>query len=544
MSHLIAPFLKEIMKLLELLSLDPSMSQILSPLLCDTLFWTLERVVKTYFFPKSDYYERLDASYGEFSGERGIQYVEHLIQKTRVNARLWNADEDALTEMLHLLKALIANATVSNYSSSSVEFEGLLGELLQGMDTMPSSIHPKIIELIVSFASSLPSDSSSAYFSKMSSLLQSYFGSLVSNPSFSAVCQQTHVLSKVVNSLDMFCGMLTAASDSNSRILYSIILPYFPAFEHLLAVYKEGQVPYFVFRIFAELGKYLCFSSLSAQEIESIHRVLYSLIEKHKVNVVGKKRKESDEDGDVEVILELLTSFLHHEVEQVEESARKSMTVKLEDVVFFGLGSLLPVVQEEIARNDALFKKYIELVTGITMYASASLKFASPEFLEGIAKTLLVALESDVQDISSGSYTILSNLFRFAFADHETKVRFVSFSETFLATIFDTLLFKKYNSSEKPNMLLALLYLLLCSRVHIRNFSIPLTIQDGLEKYVSNLLSHASQGFHAALIQIFSELLNFLGEAGQLVQRDEAKVISMFEKVLDDVCVGVKSYLK
>ncbi|KAF9917703.1 Exportin-4 [Lobosporangium transversale] len=498
-----------LMSLLDAVSLDSHSAQAIScsPQVALSLFWFLERWVKTYLFASPENYTTLSPnlikSYGEASrGGEGGAILEFLIEKLRINFIMWNADPDVLIQIIALLNTFAQRAPVRN-------------ALLQSdhLSVLPEVIHNSLIQAITTIISYAPSEQlNSHYFNLISTAIETRFTAILHDKSFQANYQSPEVMSQIMNGLEMFNGLALALTDVNTPMIYHFCSRYFESFVDLVRVYSNfPEIQILVLRLFTDLIKNVEFTTLSSEQVSYFHSCLLKLLQTFSAANLGKKRATAWEEAedepysDVSVVLEMLLSLLEvHGIDQMFVHTPNAISPST--VVFSGINILIPMIKETMLKIPRLCTLYIRLISRLVESYPGRLIELPNDLLINLMASLKFGIDHNILEVSHLTFQAIT-----ALALHACNSRLRNSSEyiaglrshldEFLKLIFEQLLFKKLDV-ELVDVAGSCVLALVCARQEAYTGLIqgmlaasetPLTPE--LQQRLSDSFQHLSQAF-------------------------------------------------
>ncbi|KAG0369922.1 armadillo-type protein [Gamsiella multidivaricata] len=451
-----------LMSLLDSVSLDSHSAQAIScsPQVALSLFWFLERWVKTYLFIGPENYASLSSnllqSYGEASqGGKGSSILEFLIIKLRINFIMWNADPDVLVQIIALMNTFGQRSSVRNALLQSEQFPPLVSFFIDHLSVLPEVIHNSLIQSITNIISYAPTEQLNGhYFNLISTAIETRFAAVLHDKSFQSRYQTPEVMSQIMNGLEMFNGLALALTDVNTPMIYNFCSRFFESFVDLVRVYNNfPEVQILVLRLYTDLIRNLDFMVLSADQVSYFHTCLLKLLQTFSAANLGNKRaiawEEAEDEpySDVSVVLEMLLSLL--EVRGVDQMlAHAPNAVAPSTVVFSGINILIPMIKENMLKIPRLCTLYIRLISRLVESYPGSLIELPNDLLNNLMASLKFGIDHNILEVSHLTFQAITALALYACnATFRNSTEYVAglriHLDQFLKLTFEQLLFKK-----------------------------------------------------------------------------------------------------
>ncbi|KAF8937303.1 armadillo-type protein [Dissophora ornata] len=446
-----------LMSLLESISLDSHSAQAIScsPQVALSLFWFLERWVKTYLFASPDNYSSLShnllQSYGEASqGGKGVSILEFLIAKLRINFIMWNADPDVLVQIIALMNTFGQRSSIRNALLQSEQFPSLVSFFIEHLSALPEVIHNSLIQSITAIISYAPTEQLNGhYFNLISTAIETRFAAVLHSESFQANYQSQEVMSQIMNGLEMFNGLALALTDINTPMIYNFCSRFFESFVDLVRIYSNfSEVQILVLRLYTDLIKNLEFTTLSPEQISYFHTCLMNLLQTFSAANLGKKRATAWEEAedepysDVSVVLEMLLCLLEvHGVDQMLAHAPNAVSPST--VVFSGINILIPMIKENMLKIPRLCTLYVRLISRLVETYPGHLVELPTDLLNNLMASLKYGIDHNILEVTHLTFQAITALALYACNAPNTNAALRPHLDEFLKLTFEQLLFKK-----------------------------------------------------------------------------------------------------
>ncbi|CAG8435067.1 2923_t:CDS:10 [Ambispora gerdemannii] len=457
---------KIIIEILELFSLDSSTVEAshCSPRVAETLFWFLERWAKTYLLIDESYYssmsQNLVAAFGKPTSQgEGIRILELIIELTKRNFVLWNADVDPLLQIVRMLNSFAKESALRNGLLQSEKFISLITFFTDNLNTLPEVIHNILIQTITIITSGESNpDLRLNYFKIIAQAIEKRLINALQRPDFDQKYQQADVMTDVMNALEMFDGLALASSISNNAMVFSFCAKYFESFVRILQYYQNcPEVVILVLRFFKSFVGHIEFSQLATEQNQLAYKTIGEIFKVYSEANLGKNLSKLIEEGneepysDISILLSLLSELIATDFRGFFESDSAQDTsgnLNVPNIVFYGINQLVPLINQEMLKIPRLCSGYIRLVSNIIESYPHRLINLSAELLN----SLMASLDTPIYDVARQGYQAITPLALFAHNEERKKdilavQHLYPFLDKFLQIVFKCLLFKDFEAN-------------------------------------------------------------------------------------------------
>ncbi|CAG8499703.1 5021_t:CDS:10 [Ambispora leptoticha] len=372
---------KTIIEILELFSLDASTVEAshCSPRVAETLFWFLERWAKTYLLIDETYYssmsQNLIAAFGKPTSQGvGIQILEMIIELTKRNFVLWNADVDPLLQIVRMLNSFAKEPALRNGLLQSEKFIPLITFFTDSLNSLPEMIHNILVQTITIIISGASDpDLRLNYFEILAQAIEKRLLNALQRPDFDQKYQQAEVMSDIMSALEMFDGLALASSISNSAMVFSFCAKYFESFVRILQYYQNcPEVIVLVLQFFKSFVSHIEFSQLTTEQTQLVYKTIGEIFKVYSEANLGKNMSKLIEEGneepysDISTLLGLLTELIAtdlHGFSKPDSAQDTSGSLNVPNIVFYGINQLVPLLNREMLKIPRMCGGYIRLVS-------------------------------------------------------------------------------------------------------------------------------------------------------------------------------------
>ncbi|KAG0038020.1 Exportin-4 [Podila clonocystis] len=429
-----------------------------SPQIALSLFWFLERWVKTYLFASPDDYVSLSPNllhaYGEPSrGGKGDSILEFLIAKLRINFVMWNADPDVLSQIISTMNTFGQRSSVRNALLQSDQFPPLVSFFIDNLNVLPEAIHNSLIQSITTIISYSPSEErNSHYFGLISNAIETRFAAVLHDESFGARYQSSEVMAQIMNGLELFNGLALALTDINTPMIFAFCSRFLESFVELVRVYKNfPEVQILVLRLYTDMIKHFEFTVLPVEQISYFHTCTIQLLQAFSTVNLGVSRSidwdEAEENPyeDVSVVLSMLIALL--DVRGVDQMmANVPNAVLPSTVVFTGVNILIPIIKRQMLEIPRLCTLYIRLISRLVESYPSRLAELPADLLNNLMASLKFGIDHNILEVSHLTFQAIAAMALYA-CNATFRATDVSglrpHLDEFLKLTFEQLLFKK-----------------------------------------------------------------------------------------------------
>ncbi|KAI9593610.1 armadillo-type protein [Syncephalis fuscata] len=454
----VVQLLNLVLKLLSMLALNPNTAEAsyCSPLVTETLFWCLERCIKTYLFINEDDYKNtisrnLIQAFGQQEkGGQGEQVLDMLVQLTHRHVILWNAEPDVLTQIIRLLNAFANSSTLRDRVLNIGAFAGLMNLMTTQIEQLPKHFTGKfeivrVMSRIILFSQN--SDKRDYYVGSLMEVIQKRYTSTVKRPDFAQVYQNSDIVEHVRSMVEMLDGFAQSMGTTNADLVYRFCLQYFESMVELVRIYRHHpEMITDIISFFASLFENMDFERLPSDAPRVICQVVMALLKAYEEATQGRKRTavehdESEPYTDIVKLVNMLSNLLATELSGFDDSLDRDSGNVIE-VVFMGLGVLVPAIDMEMLKHPRICTCYMQFIADLVELQYDRL-VTMPS---AVVQSILQSLEF-VYDVSRWALSSISTLaLHYAHqrqAGQESEVAaFATSLGGFLQTILQCLVFK------------------------------------------------------------------------------------------------------
>ncbi|KAJ3258911.1 Exportin-4 [Chytriomyces hyalinus] len=424
------------------------MMEFCSPLIVETLFVFLNRWSRTYLFINpSDYGQMspwLGASYSAHGG--GGQLFDFMLLSAKQNFALWRSEESVLNAVIGLLQSFAVRGVARDRMIQSGHFQELVGAFVSNIKDMPTSTHSPMIRVLASVSTQGSNPEVEAnYFNELTGMLKTRLNSVVLRPDFARIFQSAPIKNEVVNILEMYEGLCLAADYNTAGTIFNCLIPYLDSFGKLFKLYKNiTEVNLYVLRVFCEISKMLGLHEAAFEERRTFYASYTGVLKVYSNTNIGVRSiamlDEEDRLDDLSCVLETLSNLIL--VESKDEDR--------DDVVFFGVNMVLPLITNEMIQYPSISQKALELVGNVVRHFPSKLLDLDIEELDKIMGVLrLGTTESFVIEVQKLSFEAIIGVVRYCVlavrkGENDIQAIYPSMDIT-LQHLLDYMLFKEFD---------------------------------------------------------------------------------------------------
>ncbi|KAI8050978.1 armadillo-type protein [Syncephalis plumigaleata] len=451
-----------VLNLTNMFALNPNSAEAshCSPLVMETLFWCLERCVKTYFFIKENDYNTLVSrnliqAFGEREkGGQGEQVLATLIRLTHRHLILWNAEPDVLTQIIRLLNAFANSAILREQLLDIDTFTELMSLMTTQIEQLPEMFHSEIIcvlSRIILFSQN--ATKRDYYANLLMDVINKRCMATIKRPDFIQIHQHSNITENVRSMIEMLDGFAQAMGTTNANLVYQFCSQYFQSMVELVRVYRHSpEMITDILGFFASLFENFEFDRLPNDTSAVVCQVVIELLKAYDEVNHGRKRTiaehdESEPYQDIIKLIDMLSNLLATELSGFEDDSSKTESGNVVEVVFFGLGVLVPAIDTEMLKHPRICTRYMQFISDLVELQYDRLVTMPTAIVESILQSLKFGIDHPVHEVSQWALSSIRTLaLHYAHQrqeGHEEKVMaFAASLNDFLQAILQCLVFK------------------------------------------------------------------------------------------------------
>ncbi|CAO3646105.1 unnamed protein product [Cunninghamella blakesleeana] len=347
-----------------------------SPRVAETLIWFMERWSKSYLLVNENDYGFMSGNIAKAYGNpgpsdgHGLHIIEFFIEQMKSNFMLWSADPDVLTQLIRWLNSCGTSLNLKTALIQSSSFPDLVKFVTSNLEHLPEVVHNYLIQTIAIISSTVNDEAArNNYLNLIFVMIEERLGSILHQQDFSQKYQFPNVMTNVLNGLDMFDGLALACQFSNTSIIFSFISRFFQSFLQLMDIYKSvPEVQLALLQIVSDMTGNLDLSSLENSQKQVLYQFIIEIIRLYGTFNQGKTRVHTQEEEadkpyeDICATLSLLNNVIATNFEG-QTLLDGSIKPDAADVVFFGVNTIIPMINLQMLQIPNLCQSYIKLVS-------------------------------------------------------------------------------------------------------------------------------------------------------------------------------------
>ncbi|KAJ2229823.1 hypothetical protein H4R99_005039 [Coemansia sp. RSA 1722] len=475
----------------ELMSPSSILAAYGSPLLAETLFWTLRRIVPVYFMVDVSDYRHMSphivSAFGRpTDGGNGLALIENILEFIRRAFDLWTAEEDVLQMCVDMLLAFAQRSSIARPITQSIKFASLMMYFTSNIARFPVSIHGSMVEALASLCSHSSSEDHERAFSELKSLILMNIAQVVQDPSFNQCRQDSQVISRLLDGLDMLDGIVASASFTNMHMLFDLLFEVQPFFEQMLSIYpRDQEVPCKIIQIVESAARFCDISSLPDNE----HMARFSLnvrtiLQKYQQSQDVIRSGQPDTDMDTLSRITTLTLAISHLVRnemgfapnELERSISHEVSDSFGETEVFGLYCIHTTTTDIQITAPNVMRVYMQLLSELVQFRLPSLiRWLPANTWQAVMSMLLAGIDNNIHDVEQRTYEAISKLGAYIKIVGvqgifpEVQQIFQQGIQQFLSKLFSALLFSPFDSQLVEPAGTALVMLGLVDSEHMQN---------------------------------------------------------------------------
>ncbi|KAJ2746930.1 hypothetical protein GGI20_000917 [Coemansia sp. BCRC 34301] len=406
----------------ELTSLSSTLAAYGSPLLAETLFWALRRIVPVYvLFDCSDYREvsrSIAVAFGNAAdGGSGGAVVGGILSLVRPAFELWMSEEDTLQMCNDMLLAFAQRPSIAQAITGSPLFAPLMQYLVSSMCRFPATTHSSVIEALTMLCCHSPSAEHERSFAELKSLILGGFGQAGTQS------QDPRTIGRLLDGLDMMDGMLSAANFRNMDMIFDLLFEMQPIFERLLSAYvSDDNVPRKVIQVIESACRYLDIPSLPDNEhmlrlSHNIRSVLHLYQKTHQTLVITAQASAADVEslGEVMALISAMSYLVRNEMGFAPNEASPSTCRQVSDdfgeTEVFGIYCIHTTAMSSQLLTPNVLRAYMQLLSDMVQYRIPSLiRWLPVQTWRSILDMLVEGVDNDIYDVGRRTYEVIGKL--------------------------------------------------------------------------------------------------------------------------------------
>jgi len=406
----------------------------MSPLLSTTLAWFMERWARTYLMPDEsrEVSPNITKVFGVQEGkvptatQGALQIIDFMVKKAVLNFEFWSGQIETLKGSVKILLTLAQMfyppiflieipsyvELIQSYSSQMEKIRNfppmVQAMLMQAFVTVSDNIGRLITDPAVG------ETKRKEYLHRLLTPLATNFQSLLQKPDFVKISQTSEVMNNVLRMLEAFRGV-SRSIISDDRVIFDFCSPFFNSMVYLIEVYRNcPEVIVSILKFFKDYVE-IQTENLDEDQAPALYNAILAVFKKYNELNVGKVRvskskalgeeQEKEQYKDISLLLKLLSSL----------SSQASIHENVQDVVFFGVAMVLPLITKQLLTFPKLCLGYYTLLN--VMFVDCPQKMST--LPHDLFKALLSSLEYGINhyeaEVSRRSLEALSALLKYNF---------------------------------------------------------------------------------------------------------------------------------
>ncbi|KAJ1644805.1 hypothetical protein LPJ64_003553 [Coemansia asiatica] len=475
----------------ELMSPSSILAAYGSPLLVETLFWALRRIVPVYFMVEMSDYRHMSphivSAFGRpADGGNGIALIESILEFVRRAFDLWTAEEDVLQMCVDMLLAFSQRSSIARPITQSIKFSSLMLYFTSNISRFPVSIHGSMVEALASLCSHSSSEDHERAFLELKSLILMNIAQVVQDPDFNQHREESQVISRLLDGLDMLDGIVSSANFTNMHMVFDLLFEVQPFFEQMLSIYPRGQeIPCKVIQIFESATRYCDISSLPDNEqMTQFSLNVRAILQKYQQSQDVIRTSHPDTDMDTLSRITTLTLAISHLVRnemgfapnELERSISQEVSDSFGETEIFGLYCLHTTATDAQITTPTVMRVYMQLLSELVQFRLPSMiRWLPAATWQAVMNMLLAGIDNNIYDVEQRTYEAINKLGAYIKIvgiqgmSPELQQIFQQSIQQFLSKLFSALLFSPFDSQLVEPAGTALVILGLIDSEHMKN---------------------------------------------------------------------------
>ncbi|KAI8995949.1 armadillo-type protein [Gaertneriomyces semiglobifer] len=393
-------------------SRDDPVYHYLSPLVSESLLWFAERWSCTYLFMEGGKIGNA------FNGEAGRKVLDSLIDSMSKVCGMWWGETEVIMQVSSLLSSWGKMPHIRQVLLESDNFKQLARLIMDNLGRLPVDAHSPLVENITTLFTHAPPALRSAYLGELAQNIHGRYFELFHNPNFAQTYQHPEVREQVICSLEMYSGLALACNETNTKQIFAVISEAFEMFVGLIRAYKgDSNVEQSVLSCVGGLVRCANFDELSPEQRQHLYHTILELLRAYANNQVGRTRvlRQGDEEEVLEdlcVVVEMLWQLVAgryeglswSEVVAIRNRAVAAGEVDVAELVFYGVGVVVPLISDDMLQFPELCKDYITLVSNLTRYFPDKFITLPQDLVSRIIRCLEIGVQNAMAEVARGAW--------------------------------------------------------------------------------------------------------------------------------------------
>ncbi|XP_039270584.2 exportin-4-like [Styela clava] len=430
----------------------------LSPQLLQDLMWFLKTWSGSYLLFREDYYDEispvLSAAFGPDS-EGGRWTVNYVTKFACTVLNHWTSEPKLLEDTADLLTTLVGNDKSCSIVSSSEAFWKSAHGICSGdasYRTHPSFVKQQIMSSIVGVGTSNMNQYRDKYWEQTMNIVKKRYHDLTTNHIFGKNSLNTQVIDELSSILDLLRGVADAASPQNTKLIFMFLSDFLCEGSKLMHSCKGHQtVIVSLLELFVQVAhEQVCY--LPESKCHMLYDWTLQLLRTFSQLTTDFKSRDAEEESfqDLSLVIELLTHILGRDFIDFSDPDLESNTgltldeaqpeVSVPDVVFFGLGIILPHMNTQLLSYPSLCCQYYKLITFLCEIYPEKVELLPQEVLNTFLFSLQLGLSSYGNDNCKLCLEALLGLVDCAREKSNPNGAFQTVLTPFIKMVFDVIL--------------------------------------------------------------------------------------------------------
>ncbi|XP_058796622.1 exportin-4-like [Phymastichus coffea] len=460
------------------IAINSNAAQHLSPELCSSIAWFLNRWSLSYLVPKETLYSELSPTLIQAFGDDtpgALWTMNFLLEKIECYIKAFKGEPTLITETINLLNVLVDTNEKSQTLLKTERF-GNLVELAMKSFGLPQVAKRGLMKAIVLVGCALKdNERSRQYFSQILEPLQNRFKEIICNVEFPRNYHSEQIRVQMVEIIESYIGVAKGVTSNTAKIVTPYAYSILGEFPRMLTLYHNYQE---IVQLILECSKvFLCFLSDSDNVLEIYLHILQAYAECNRNRVTIDATAEEDTFQDILLLMQLITQIVSFDFMLNPLTETRPGQITPANVFFHGFNVIMPMMTIELLKFPTLCLQYYKMITIICETYPEKVIGLPPEMLSQMLVSIELGLYSFGYKITIHCCDIIQVMAKHIYtAAMKNQQQPNHLMMPFLSLLMNLILTHQINSDLIPNASVPLYHLICC-------------YQDQYKQIVQNLIS-------------------------------------------------------
>ncbi|KAJ1845314.1 hypothetical protein LPJ73_004895 [Coemansia sp. RSA 2703] len=415
-----------------------------------------------------------------------------------------------------MLLAFAQRPNIAQEITRSFRFTPLMMYFTSNIHRFPESIHGSMIEALAVLCCHSSSEEHERGFTELKSLILINIAQVVQDREFSKHFQDSRVISRLLDGLDMLDGIISAANLRNMDMLFDLLFEVQPFFEQMLSIYAYGQdIPRKIIQIVESASRYLDMSSLPDNgQMIRFSLNIRSVLQKYEHSYHGSTTYEPSSDTEtltgITTLVQAMSYLVHNEMgfapNELDRQISREVSDSFGETEIFGLYCIHKTSTHAQIAAPNVMRVYMQMLSDLIQFRTPSLvRWLPADTWKSVINLLICGVDNDIYDVEQRTYEAISKLGAYVKlvglgnASPELHHIFSQGIKQLLTKLFSALLFSPFDSQLVESAGTALITLGFIDSAHMHDCFRDLLVQGGSSAAFAERLSTTFTKFNQDL---------------------------------------------